>query len=172
MPASSQAACSAPVVRRAARAVLLDPDDRALMLACLDPTREDAERFWITPGGGLHDGESHDAGLRRELREELGLTEGDLADVGPWVWRRTITFRWLGRTLEQHERFRVVRARHTHLDFAGRSADERRALTDHRWFTTDGLRALDDPVAPARLPDLLDDLLHHGPPSEVIDVGV
>lgn len=163
---------NAPVVRHAARAVLLDGRDRVLMLACVDPTRDDAERFWITPGGGLHEGEMHDAGLRRELREELGLADDNLTDLGPWVWHRVITFRWLGRTLEQHERFRLLRVDRAELDFAGRSEDEHKALTDHRWFKTDELRELDDKIAPTRLPDLLDDLLTQGPPAESIDVGV
>ena len=169
---SEDATPNAPVVRHAARAVLLDRSDRVLMLACVDPTREDAERFWITPGGGLKHGETHDTALRRELREELGVTEENLAEVGPWVWHRVITFRWLGRTLEQHERFRLLRVDRAELDFAGRSEDERKALTDHRWFTPQQLRELADKVAPTRLPDLLDDLLRSGPPAESIDVGV
>ena len=151
---SDSATPNAPVVRHAARAVLLDRSDRVLMLACVDPTREDAERFWITPGGGLKHGETHDTALRRELREELGVTEENLAEVGPWVWHRVITFRWLGRTLEQHERFRLLR-----VDRAER-------------FTPQQLRELADKVAPTRLPDLLDDLLRSGPPAESIDVGV
>lgn len=167
-----ETASDGPVVRHAARAVLLDRRDRVLLLACVDPTREDAERFWITPGGGLKAGERHDAGLRRELREELGLTADDLAEVGPWLWHRVITFRWLGRTLEQHERFRLLRVDRAELDFAGRSADEHKALTDHRWFTIDELRVLDDKVAPTRLPELLEELLRSGPPAEPIDVGV
>ncbi|MFW6335618.1 MAG: NUDIX hydrolase [Phycisphaeraceae bacterium] len=161
-----------PVVRHAARALLLDGRDRVLMLACIDPTREDAERFWITPGGGLKQGETHDTALRRELREELGITAANLTEIGPWVWHRVITFRWLGRTLQQHERFRLLRVDRAELDFAGRSEDEHKALTDHHWFTTDELRDLEDKVAPTRLPDLLDDLLRYGPPAESIDVGV
>lgn len=159
-------------VRHAARAVLLDPSDRVLLLACRDPTRDDAERFWITPGGGLHEGEDHDAALRRELREEVGLRDADLLERGPWVWHRAITFRWLGRTLEQHEHFRLVRTARTAVDHAGRSADEHAALSEHRWLTPADIRRLDDKVAPTRIADLLDDLLQHGPPAHSLDVGV
>jgi len=159
-------------VRHAARAVLLDPADRVLMLACIDPTRDDAERFWITPGGGLHDGEDHDAALQRELREELGLRDDDVTEHGPWVWRRVITFRWLGRTLEQHERYRVVRTRRTEIDHAGRSADERAALSEHRWLTPTEIRGLEDKVAPTRIASLLEQFIESGPPGEELDIGV
>jgi len=41
--------------------------------------RKRAQRYWVLPGGRLEAGETMEAGLRRELREELGLE----ARVGP-----------------------------------------------------------------------------------------
>jgi len=39
-------------------------------------------RYWVLPGGRLQTGETLQAGLKRELREELGLRS---VDVGPLV---------------------------------------------------------------------------------------
>ena len=36
--------------------------------------------FWVTPGGGLEEGEGSKAGLRRELLEETGL---ESVEIGP-----------------------------------------------------------------------------------------
>ena len=58
-----------PVVKRTARAVLLDGDD----LILIKRTKPGVDPYWLTPGGGV---EPEDAtvveALHRELDEELG----------------------------------------------------------------------------------------------------
>jgi ADP-ribose pyrophosphatase YjhB (NUDIX family) len=58
------------VVKRTARAVLLDEEDRMILIKRTKPGRAP---YWITPGGGM---EATDTtvteALRRELLEELG----------------------------------------------------------------------------------------------------
>lgn len=58
-----------PVVKRTARAVLLDGDDMVL----IKRTKPGQPPYWITPGGGVEVGDATvvDA-LRREIDEELG----------------------------------------------------------------------------------------------------
>jgi mutator protein MutT len=53
---------------------------------------------WEFPGGKCEAGESHDACLRRELAEELGVD----ATVGEEIF--TITHAYTGRTVELHFR--------------------------------------------------------------------
>lgn len=75
------------IERDAARAILLTPSQEVLLMRIHPP---DSDRhFWITPGGGLEAGESAEAGLRRELHEELGLNS---FVMGPLLWRRQHTF--------------------------------------------------------------------------------
>ena len=64
-------------LRQAARAVLLDPDDRILLVRFEFP----AAAFWGTPGGGLDPGETHEQAILRELAEEAGL-EGSCSGPG------------------------------------------------------------------------------------------
>ena len=63
-------------MRRAARAMVLDPDDRVLLVEFTFPEVV----VWATPGGGIADGETDEDALRRELVEEAGL---ETFDVGP-----------------------------------------------------------------------------------------
>lgn len=57
--------------RDAVRALVLTRAEELLLVQIRLP--DVPEPFWIAPGGGLKPGESVDDGLRRELREELGL---------------------------------------------------------------------------------------------------
>jgi ADP-ribose pyrophosphatase YjhB (NUDIX family) len=60
-------------VRRAARVILLDPDDRVLLMRYDQPPPNG--RHWATPGGGAEDGEDYRAAALRELAEETGWTD-------------------------------------------------------------------------------------------------
>ncbi|MEU5672828.1 NUDIX domain-containing protein [Micromonospora sp. NPDC047753] len=78
---------SAVNLRRSARAVVLDEDDHVLLLRLAIPDPAGTIAVWITPGGGVEDGETPLAALRRELREEVGLA----LDVDPpQVWHQEI----------------------------------------------------------------------------------
>jgi 8-oxo-dGTP diphosphatase len=158
---------SEPRLRSAARAVVLDSDDRVLLVRFGFPDRV----VWATPGGGVDEDESDVDAVRRELLEEAGL---EIGEPGPPVWTRThhLPFgggRWDGQT----ERYYLVRT----PPFEPQpqlSWDELRAegITDIRWWTLDELEAADALFAPRRLPLLLRELILHGPPAEPFDVGV
>lgn len=90
---------TAPRLRQAVRALLLDEDDRVLLVHFRWEGIEPADGFWACPGGGVHHGESPEVALRRELAEELGLEDVNI--MGP-VWRLTRLFpmppQWDGQT--------------------------------------------------------------------------
>ncbi|UNO40914.1 NUDIX hydrolase [Streptomyces sp. MST-110588] len=67
-----------PVVKRTARAILLDGED----LILIKRTKPGRAPYWITPGGGVESGDASvvDA-LHRELDEELGAKARDVVPV-------------------------------------------------------------------------------------------
>lgn len=147
------------------RAIVLDPDDRILLVRWVN--EDHGVDTWLTPGGGLAEGEDPDEGLRRELREEAAL---ESFEPGPLIWRRTHAFPWYGWTIEQRETFVLVRV----PSFEAHPTPELAAegVRDIRWWTADEIEASDETFAPRRLAALLRDLLESGPPPDPIDTGV
>lgn len=159
------------VRRRAARALLLDPADRVLLFRGGDPDRP-RQTFWFTPGGGMEPGETSEQTVRRELTEELGLTE---VAVGPHVWDRQAHFTFRGVDYDQHEVFHLVRCAPFAVDVSGMSELERAGHVEHRWWTPGELAAAGEDgsvvFAPPDLPQRLAELLRDGVPSAPAAVG-
>jgi 8-oxo-dGTP pyrophosphatase MutT (NUDIX family) len=153
-----------PLRRVAARALVLDPDDRLLLVYFRGPNT--GEEWWATPGGGLDPGETHEDALRRELLEEAGIE----AEPGPCIWTREHVFHWAEHYIRQVERYYLVRVDSAEiapqLDLA---AEDVHGI---RWWSLAELEASDETFAPRRLAALVRDLLDAGPPAEPIDAGV
>jgi 8-oxo-dGTP pyrophosphatase MutT (NUDIX family) len=149
-----------PLVRQAARVLLLDRADRVLLVSHLPG---DGRRVWTAPGGGLRPDEHHEDAARRELVEELGLE----LSPGPWIWRRRVTFAFHGVWIDQDERWFLARAE---LDPATAPLDDH-GTDEARWWRRDELRSTDEILAPRELPTHLARLLDDGPPGEPVDVG-
>jgi 8-oxo-dGTP diphosphatase len=154
-------------LRQATRAVVLDPDGAVLLVRFDFGGRV----VWATPGGGVEPEERDEDALRRELDEEAGLVGFEL---GPLVWTRTHRVplgggRWDGQT----ERYYLVRTERfepaPRLTWAELRAE---GMTAVRWWTLDELEAADEVFAPRRLPELVRELILHGPPWEPFDVGL
>jgi 8-oxo-dGTP pyrophosphatase MutT (NUDIX family) len=143
-------------VRQAARVILVDDRDRVLLIRGRDPSRPDLPSWWITPGGGIDEGESAEDAARREVFEETGIR---LDQLGPVVMSRSLEFEFEGTWIAQDEVFFIARigwADHT-LDTSGWNELERRSLTELRWWTVRELASTDETVYPERLLELLRD---------------
>jgi TDG/mug DNA glycosylase family protein len=153
-----------PIERPAMRALVLDREQRVLLVKFVDAV---GHVWWATPGGGIAEGESHEQTLRRELAEEIGLTDFEL---GPEIWTREPTFAWMGRILRQREHIHLVRVdQHEPKP----SIDLRpEGVYELRWWTLPELDAAEETLVPKRLPRFLRELREQGPPQKPIDVGI
>ncbi|MCD0451477.1 NUDIX domain-containing protein [Actinocorallia sp. API 0066] len=145
-----------PPTREAARAILLDPDNRVLLLRY-----EENGGFWATPGGSLEPGETHKAALLRELREELGITT---LEPGPELATRTTTHPVGGHLTRQVERYFVART--TPADLHPEHATHPDNIQTHHWWTIPELVTSTETIYPGELADLIHTYLHTGPPSQ------
>jgi ADP-ribose pyrophosphatase YjhB (NUDIX family) len=148
-------------IRHAARVLLLDTADRLLLLSA----RGGADNmFWVTPGGGLGEGETYCDAIRRELREEVGVE----VELGPLVWFRRHVFQIDDRTLDQRERFFVGRARTTTL----KPFKQDDYVFGHRWWSYTELAESSECFAPRTLRQHLANVLDGNFPQVPFDVGI
>jgi 8-oxo-dGTP pyrophosphatase MutT (NUDIX family) len=154
-------------IREAVRALVVDADDRVLLVRFEFPT---ATR-WALPGGGLEPGESHLDALHRELEEEVGLVD---ATIGAQIWHRLHIVPFLNGEFDgQRERIFLVRC--DTFEAAPRLTWEQmnaEFVYELRWWTLDEIAASDAHFVPQELHALLTTLLRDGPPDDSIDVSV
>ncbi len=157
-----------PPIRRTARVLVIDESDRLLLLRTQLPHRKE-HSVWLTPGGGLKPEETHEEAAIRELWEETGLTG---VDLGPWVWRRQVVWRWGERTYEAHERFFLLRTARFSYSPAARVDLETETVLEHRWWSVQELQAAQGPnFSPHRVGERLAAILEGGLPNTPVDVG-
>jgi 8-oxo-dGTP pyrophosphatase MutT (NUDIX family) len=137
--------------RRAARVVLLDPDDRVLLLYH-ERSAPGATGGWYLPGGGILPWESIEAAAQRELREETGIA----AVIGPVLGQREgVRFVFRGRVVEQDEWYLAGRTASPRVGEGRRGDGERRAIEGHRWWTAAELASTGETLSPPGFADLV-----------------
>jgi TDG/mug DNA glycosylase family protein len=134
-----------PQKRWAVRAVIVDEDERVLLVRYENPLTH--ATWWGTPGGGIEEGETHDHALRRELREEVGLEQ---FEPGPLVWEHEREFPWNGRLLWQHNSVYLVRVPGHEPTPTIDLVPE--GVVGQRWWTIEELESTTERLAP---PDFL-----------------
>ena len=135
--------------RRTARVILLDPDDRVLLMKGRLPSDPGASGVWFTVGGEIERGETLLEAAAREVAEETGLTN---VSFGAVAWQGEVT------VLDRRQRpvlirdtFILARCGGGEISRSGWQAMEREFVDDIRWWTLADLVRSEEPVWP---PDL------------------
>jgi len=138
-------------VRRAARVILLDPDDRVLLMRYDDPPPNG--RHWSTPGGGLTESEDYPEAALRELAEETGWTDIELLGE---VHRHSMEMVAGGRLVRQVERLYLARTGERGRVISGVEAMHASdGIAAWRWWTLAELDATTESVWPGGLSTMI-----------------
>lgn len=118
---------------------------------------DSGQEQWITPGGALEEGESHQACLEREVWEETGYKETFSMTKS---WERNVRFRFAGIDYDQDETYYYVSLRHfspENNNFADEV--ERASFRGFRWWKVKEIPDYTEEIAPPdfglRLKELL-----------------
>lgn len=157
---------SANPVRPTARVLLLDREDRILLLNGRLPGRPRGAGNWFTVGGGVEAGETYREAAAREILEETGI--GDF-ELGPVVWLREGMLH-IPHLVRMTEQYIVARCDGGDPRRDGWTALERELIDDVRWWTAQELMTTADKVYPPGLARLLPPILAGEFPPEPLSI--
>ena len=142
-----------PAHRRVSRVVLLDENDRFLLLLTASPRLQTPVVRWLTPGGGVEDHESHAEGAIRELFEETGLR---VESVGDPIW--SIEGQSVfndGHVQSTYSEYFVVRTNSFEITNENWMDNEFVDITDVRWWTVEELNTSGEKYSPEPLLEVI-----------------
>lgn len=136
-------------LRRSSRIILLDGQFRVLMFRY---DIADRPPFWVTAGGECEEGESFEDAARRELLEETGIH----ADPGRQIVRITPEYVTVeGEPVQGDERFFLVQVEQARIDTSLHTEQERRLMTQHRWFALSEFAGWHEACFPHNIADIV-----------------
>ncbi len=140
-----------PVDRVGGRVLMVDPDRRVLLIH----ERIENGTHWLTPGGGVEDGEHPRAAAVREAYEETGVAVTLAPDVDAVHVTRRL-WSWAGLVYDQVDHFYLARVP-AGLDVRPTALTELERVTvlGHRWWSLPELRDTDAVLLPADLAEVL-----------------
>ena len=147
---------------------MLDTAQRVLLLRYKTdrppvPARPGVISYWLTPGGGLEPGESFARAAKRELFEEVGLSQFQL---GPCVWTTRVVVRLDEKTeFIADEKYFVTTVQPFEPTFDNLEPQERNVVRGWHWWVIPEIQESAENFFPddlgSRLSSLLTDLVEH-----------
>ena len=151
-------------VRRTARVVLFDTNDKVLLMQISDntvkstKTNSDKPPFWVTIGGKLEEGESLEEAARREVFEETGIKEVVLSQP---VWSGEQVLNWKGIDTKVCESFLFAKTGVTDIVTFNLTPEEKQVVKQYKWWSLEELKNTSECVFPPKLSQYLSDAFPH-----------
>lgn len=129
-----------PVLRRAARLLVFDPEHSVLLFQYEDERR----KWWATPGGGVEGEETFEEAAARQAAEEFSLTGTTLMPL----WTGTVEFTVRGQSIRQVERYFLMRVSRENVALGEivREAHCREGVVAARWWSLEEIETTSERV--------------------------
>lgn len=155
-------------IRKSARAVLINNEDRILLFKFKFPEIQGDKVLWVTPGGGVEEGESFEQALKRELFEEMGLVSNS---IGPWIWTKEVVFKGKKGEFVSYERYYLIKADNIDISFENMTLNEVRTLNGFKWWSIEEILSSSEEFFTPQIGPLLLGIVNGTIPNNPIDIN-
>ncbi|MGF7143338.1 8-oxo-dGTP pyrophosphatase MutT (NUDIX family) [Anaerotaenia torta] len=144
------------ITRKSSRAIILNKKNEIFLFQYHFDYFIKGNIVWITPGGGLEEGESFDMALEREVFEELGIQIN--RDYQQIYYRNPVYYLKNGEIAQCEERFFLVYADGNDFSYTNWTESENTRMLDGKWWSADEIKQSDDEFFTNDIIDILNNL--------------
>lgn len=155
-------------IRKSSQAILLNPEDKIFLFKFEFAMLSGCNTLWVTPGGGVEDGESFQQALSREIYEELGI---EIKGNFKWIYYRNKPFTTKsGEEFISEERYYLVKIGYSNINFENMDYFEQRLTKDWKWWTVEEIMHSSETFFSDNLGEKLIKLINGCIPDEPIEI--